>query len=82
YSSIAHVSDWLSVLDGARERIPILLIGGKQDLDIIREISYEDGKHIAKKMGLDGFMECSSKTGENVEKSFKSLTRMMLSRMQ
>ena len=50
------------------------------DLDIIREISFKEGKKITQARGFSGFTECSSKTGENVEESFKKLTRMMLSR--
>jgi len=28
--------------------------------------------------GVNGFIECSLKTGENVEKAFEALTRLML----
>ncbi len=81
-SSFVHLSDWLTVMNGAREQMPILLIGGKLDLEVIREISYEEGKRVAKSMGLDGFIECSSKTGENVEECFKILTKLMLDRIR
>ena len=80
YPSLAHIDYWLSVINGGRERFPLVLLGGKSDLDIIREVSFKKGKKIAKVKGFSGFTECSSKTGENVEKSFENLTRMMLSR--
>jgi len=80
YSSLVHIDDWLSVINGKKERFPLVLLGGKADLDIIREIPFKEGKKIAKSKGFSGFTECSSKTGENVEKSFEELTRMMLSR--
>jgi small GTP-binding protein len=80
YPSLVHIDDWLSVINGKKERFPLVLLGGKADLDINREISFKEGKKIAKARGFSGFTECSSKTGENVEKSFKKLTRMMLSR--
>jgi small GTP-binding protein len=82
YSSFAHINDWLSVMNGAKERMPLLLIGGKLDLDLIREITYKEGEIVVKKLGLDDFIECSSKTGENVEKSFEMLTKLMLDRME
>ncbi|HUW89691.1 MAG TPA: Rab family GTPase [Candidatus Nanopelagicaceae bacterium] len=80
YPSLAHIDYWLSVINGKNEQIPLVLLGGKADLEIIREIPFKEGKKIAKAKGFSGFTECSSKTGENVEKSFKKLTRMMLSR--
>ncbi len=80
YPSLVHIENWLSVINGRKERFPLVLLGGKADLDIIREISFKKGKKFAKAKGFNGFTECSSKTGENVEKSFENLTRMMLSR--
>ena len=80
YSSLAHIDNWLSVINGRKEQIPLVLLGGKADLDIIRQIPFKDGKKIAKAKGFSGFTECSSRTGENVEKSFEILTRIMLNR--
>jgi small GTP-binding protein len=81
YSSFTHISDWVSIMNGAKDRIPLVLVGSKLDLDVIREVSFTEGRNTAKEMGFDEFIECSSKTGENVEKSFEILTRMMLKRM-
>lgn len=78
YSSLAHVDNWLNVINGRKEQIPLVLLGGKTDLEIHREVDIEDGKKIAKEKGFSGFTECSSKTGENVNKSFEILTRIML----
>jgi len=69
-SSLAHVHEWLSVVKETDESIPIILVGGKLDLDTSREVSYKDGSMVAKALNLEHFMECSSKTGENVEKIF------------
>ena len=80
YSSLAHIDNWLSVVNGRKEQIPLVLLGGKSDLDIIRQIPLKEGKKIARTMGFSGFTECSSRTGENVEKSFEILTRIMLNR--
>ncbi len=81
YPSLAHIDNWLSAINGSKEQIPLVLLGGKADLDIFRQIPFEDGKEIAKVKGFSGFTECSSRTGENVEKSFEGLTRIMLNRM-
>jgi len=81
YSSIAHIDDWLSVIRKeirAEDVFPIIVVGGKADLAENREISAEEGIKIAKSRNVDGFIETSSKTGENVEKAFEALTSLML----
>ncbi len=79
-SSFTHINEWLSVVNGGRYKFPILLLGSKSDLDSNRKVSYDEGIQTAKSMGLDLFLECSSKTGENVEKAFKILTKLILNR--
>jgi len=81
YFSLAHIDDWLSVIRKeikAEDWFPIIMVGGKADLANEREISSQEGREIAKSRGVDGFIECSSKSGENVEKTFKALTRLMM----
>ena len=81
YSSLAHIDDWLTVIRKEikpEDSFPIIVVGGKADLNEYREVLSEDGIKIAKSRGVDGFIECSSKTGENVNESFDALTRLML----
>ena len=81
YSSIAHIDDWLSVIRKeirAEDIFPIIVVGGKADLVENREVSSADGIKIAKSRNVNGFIETSSKSGENVEKTFEALTRLML----
>ena len=81
YSSIAHIDDWLTVIkkEIRKEDIfPIIVVGGKADLADNREVSATEGIKIAKSRGVDGFIECSSKSGENVEQAFEALTSLML----
>ncbi|TFF69377.1 MAG: GTP-binding protein [Promethearchaeota archaeon] len=85
YSSIAHIDDWLTVIkkEIRKEDIfPIIVVGGKADLADSREVPASEGIKIAKSRGVDGFIECSSKTGENVEQSFEALTKLMLNDSQ
>ena len=85
YSSIAHIDDWLSVIRKeirAEDVFPIIVVGGKADLAENREVSAEDGIKIAKSRNVDGFIETSSKSGENVEKTFEALTSLMLNNSQ
>jgi len=81
YSSIAHIDDWLTVVKKeirAEDIFPIIVVGNKADLAENREVPASDGIKIAKSRGVDGFIECSTKTGENVEEAFEALTRLML----
>jgi len=81
YSSLAHIDDWLMII--RREipvdvNFPIIVVGGKADLIEDREVTGEEGINISKSRGVNGFIECSSKTGENVEETFEALTRLMM----
>jgi len=81
YSSIAHIDDWLSVIRKeirAEDIFPIIVVGNRAHLVNDREVSSADGLRIAKSRGVNGFIEVSTKTGENVEKAFEALTRLML----
>lgn len=82
YSSLAHIDDWLVVIKKEikveQDQFPIIVVGGKADLIDDREVTGDEGINIAKSRGVEGFIECSSKTGENVEETFEALTRLMM----
>ncbi|MHA1273572.1 MAG: Rab family GTPase [Promethearchaeota archaeon] len=79
YSSLAHIDDWLLVIRKEIDiEFPIIVVGGKADLEEDREVSSEEGIKIAKSRNLAGFIECSAKTGENVEDVFIGITKLML----
>jgi Ras-related protein Rab-7A len=84
FSSLINLEEWLKILrkapDEEHHYFPLLLVGGKADLELEgkrvteREYAYEHGK----KYNLFEGMECSSKTGLNVELIFETLARKML----
>ncbi|MHA2398481.1 MAG: Rab family GTPase [Promethearchaeota archaeon] len=82
YSSLAHIDDWLLVIrkeiKSEQDNFPIIVVGGKADLVEDREVEPSEGINIAKSRGVEGFIECSSKSGENVEETFDALTRIMM----
>lgn len=82
YSSLRNIEDWLIAfkesLSDDKKEIPILMVGGKLDLSKERMISRRSAKKVSKKYKLLEYFECSSKTGEDVEKIIKFLTRSIL----
>jgi len=84
YASLANIDDCLLVVKKENksdlDTFPIIVVGGKADLIDGREVTGDEGINIAKSRGTDGFIECSSKTGENVEETFNALTSIMMQR--
>ena len=84
FYSITHLGDWINLLDKAPdnqgEGMPILLVGGKKDLELEGKrvvdnlYAFEQGQ----KFGVFDFIECSSKTGENVDLIFSKIALKML----
>ena len=79
-NTLDHLPDWTSIIREHAGDIPIMLIGSKLDLDEFRAVSRDDGILSARKYNLASFAELSSKTGQNVEKSFEVLTEILFER--
>jgi len=79
YTTIKNIDDWLKFFDeGLQEgekSVPILLVGGKSDLEEKRAIPKQKGTEICKEHNLLDYIECSAKTGENVEEVFEILVK-------
>jgi small GTP-binding protein len=75
--SLEHLPEWTQIVRENAGDLPIMLIGSKKDLDEFRTVPREDGILAAKKYNLASFIELSSKTGENVEKTFKVMTETL-----
>ncbi|MCK4384264.1 MAG: GTP-binding protein, partial [Candidatus Lokiarchaeota archaeon] len=82
YTSVKNIDDWLSIFEkNVREKqiqIPIIMVGGKIDLQEKRSVETEDAVELSEKHNLQGYFECSSKTGDRVEDIFESITRKMM----
>ena len=69
---------WIkSIKDEFGKNSPILLIGNKSDLENIRVIFLEDIKKYAKEENLN-YIETSSKTGDNINKSISIICKLIL----
>ena len=82
YSSFCHIIDWISVIKRTKQQFPILLLGSKYDLYDSRKVPWDEGLEVAESIGLKGFGECSSKTGENVKESFIGLTKLIINKTE
>jgi len=54
------------------------MLGGKLDLAENRGVSKEEAQELSKEYEFAKYMECSAKTGENVEELFINITKIML----
>ena len=57
--------------------IPIIIVGNKIDLENKRVISKEKAMEFAKSQNID-YIETSSKTGENIDKTIKMITEKVI----
>ncbi|KAI8903445.1 small G-protein Ras2 [Powellomyces hirtus] len=58
------------------DSVPLMLIGNKCDKVAEREVSKEEGQHMARRLHCE-FMETSAKTCLNVDKAFYNVVRMI-----
>ncbi len=72
------VDTWYKELtENAGERIPIVLLGNKVDVEEGREVSAEQCSLLAKKLGCEYF-DTSAKTGKNVDQAFLTLLKKII----
>ena len=72
-STFENIDKWILDLKScADEKVSIILIGNKSDLESSREISKEEGEKKAKTIEV-AFLETSALKGDNIELAFKTL---------
>jgi len=81
--TLDNISEWTNIVQKKAGSVPIMLVGSKIDLmDKPREVSREYGIQIAEKNKMASFGEISSKTGQNVNKTFEVLTELTLEKIE
>lgn len=64
--------------DHASPGVKTILIGNKSDMAEDRKVPYQEGKSLADRYAMP-FLEVSAKTGDNIQESFVTLGREILS---
>lgn len=83
YSTLTRIDNMLGMIrtnPRIPHNLPILVVGNKSDLSSKRKVSMEEAIKLAKSKGASSYIECSFKTGKNVERMFKRIVQLMLKR--
>jgi small GTP-binding protein len=80
-ASISNINNWLSIFREVSDDCIILLVGSKLDLEQERVFSKEDTYDLMRLYKFDNYVECSSKTGENVLSVFTTLISEILDKI-
>jgi len=84
-SSLTNIDFWLSLVKKEQikgEIFPIIAVGITPESVNQRQMTSEEAKILADLHDLDGFIECNVKSGENIEKMFEAISKLMLERSQ
>ncbi|MHA1579024.1 MAG: Rab family GTPase [Candidatus Freyarchaeota archaeon] len=77
-NSFQGLDGWFAQLEyNLSERVPIILVGNKYDLGVLRMVQKEVALEYAQRRGVE-YLESSAKTGKNVIKIFYELVRRIL----
>lgn len=86
YMSLENIEEWLDVIRAGSSKhevwFPIIMIGGKADLEDQRSVENDIAKKFAKDHGLVDVIECSAKTGKNVELVFETVARLIMEKLE
>ena len=81
--TLDNITEWTNIVRQKGGPIPIMLVGSKIDLeDAQREVLREYGIQVAEKHNMASFGEISSKSGQNVDKTFEVLTELTLEKIE
>ena len=81
YASYENLTEWYNIVKENASNPVFVLVGCKLDLSVDkRVVRFEEGVEFQKKYNLDYFFETSSKSGENNQNIFKTLTEGILTK--
>ncbi len=84
FASLKNIKDWSDVVDictdSNKRPLPVILVGGKLDLEYKRAVDKIYAEELLENKMYVQYIECSSKTGQNVELIFTRIAEEMLKR--
>ena len=86
YSTFRNFDEWITVFNEGvqrnKENMPLIIVGSKSDLEEYRTVPEMEVAEVVKKHNIIDNIECSSKTGDNVEDIFVKITRIMMEKAE
>ena len=77
HSTFENIGVWMeSITEEKGDKLPIVLVGNKADLENERQVLYKEGKDLAESKGFH-FYETSCKNGANVTECFLDLAELV-----
>ena len=77
HSTFENIGMWMeSITEEKGDKLPIVLVGNKADLEDERQVLYKEGKDLAENKGFH-FYETSCKNGTNVTECFLDLAELV-----
>ena len=81
FKSLESLEEWYNIVKNIAKDPVFVLVGCKRDLaEEKRVIEIDHAMNFKDKYNIDYFLECSSKTGENVKDIFETLTKAIIER--
>ena len=82
YLTFRNLENWLAVFNESNKEqgqtVPTMLVGSKLDLVETRAVAEVDAVNFSKANGFSEYIECSSKSGKNVDEVFVKVTKLMM----
>ncbi len=84
YATLKKGEEWLTFfnqgLGSSDTDVPILFVGSKLDRESERTVSAEEAVRLTRDLNFFKHIECSAKTGENIEEIFQILVKEIMQR--
>jgi len=79
FISLQSANEWLRLFrENTNESIPIIMVGSKIDLEEDRSVAREEALAKQDELNCLDYLECSAKSGENVEEVFEKIALEIL----
>jgi Ras-related protein Rab-7A len=86
YSSFKNFFTWMDIFKDCslknQNKIPMIMVGGKSDLESKRAVDKEEVFKVVQSNNILDYLECSAKTGDNVDQIFHKITEIIMKKQE